>query len=78
MARPAKKQEEALNGLLKQVESLDDDALWIFVCRLFPEAKMDFLEDVFDNLTVSRVRHESSRPLDKVIEDLDKRHGITR
>ncbi len=67
-----------MGSLVKEVGTLDDDALWKFVCKLFPDAGTEFLEDVFDTLTVARAKHEPSRPLDEVLEDLDKRHGITR
>ena len=78
MARPARKHAEVVEDLLKRVDKLDDDTLWKFVCRLLPEAKIDFLEDVFDSLAVVRSRHEPSKPLDAVLYDLDKRHGADR
>ena len=79
MAQPAKKQtEKQVENLFKQVTVLDDDALWMFVCKLFPDAGEDFLEDAFDSLTIWRARFEPSRPLDEVLSDLDKRHGIAR
>ena len=66
MSQPAQKAEEAVDSFVKKVG------------KLFPDAGTEFLEDVFDTLTVARAKHDPIRPLDEVLEDLDNRHGITR
>ena len=78
MSQPARRIEKTVETVIKRVETFDDDTLWMFVCRLFPDASREFLEDAFDIITVSRARLEPSRQLKEVLRDLDRRHGIAR
>ena len=78
MAQAAKKLEQAVSTLIRRVETLDDEALWMFVCRLFPEANEEFLEDAFDIITLARAKLEPVRPLNDVLKELDKQHAVPR
>ncbi len=77
MAQPAKV-ERAIEQIIERLDDFDDDALWIFVCKLFPGASEEFLEDAFDLLTMARLESEPTVPLEEVLAEEDKRRGITR
>jgi len=67
-----------VDTLVKKIEELEDDELWLFVCRLLPEKTEEQLEDIFDSLLTSLRRDGPWISAEEVFAEEDESRGIKR
>ncbi len=71
-------QKAKLIDLRRQIFSLDEEELWMFVCLFFPDAAEETLEDIFDALLSASRREGSHIPADQVFAEEDHRREVYR
>jgi hypothetical protein len=64
--------------LIRQLSELDDDTLWYLVGQLFPQADVEYLEDIYDSIICERAKREIDEAVswEQVKAEEHKRRGL--